>query len=130
MVVAGPGADQMKGALAPGGVKGSAKCFAVDGDQLAVRGTDHGMHPVQETLAKGGRIHQRENPAQRVMRRNAVGQFQKGGEPTILFQAIALNIGPAFSSGDDSTQGESNDIEQAMQSGVRGAGVVKLGKMV
>lgn len=43
------------------------------------------------------RIEPREDPAERVVRRNAVRQFKEPGEPVLLHLAEAFDIGPAFS---------------------------------
>jgi hypothetical protein len=64
------------------------------------------------------------------VRRDAIGQFKESRKPLELLIAISLDVGPAFGTGDHGAQGEGNDVQQVVQLGVVGAGVVKIGKMV
>lgn len=48
------------------------------------------------------------------MRRDAVGQFQKGGEPLLFSFAKFFHILPTVSAAYDGTDGDSNDVNEQM----------------
>jgi hypothetical protein len=120
----------VNGALALGRVEGATQCLAVDGDEFAVRCPDDSVHPTQKALLERGRIHRGEDAAEGVVGRNPVGQIEKGDKPVPLFFGVRFDVGPMITPGNDSTEGDGDDVEQAVKLGVVGAWVVKIGKMV
>ena len=55
-----------------------------------------------------------EEPTERVMRGNALGQLQKRRQPLLLGPTIALDISEAFGTCDDRADGDSDDVDQQM----------------
>ena len=114
MVGAGPGADQVDGALAPGGVERVAQGLAVDGDEPAAAGADYGAHPAHEALLEGGGVEGGEDAAEGVVGGDAVGQVQEGLQPAPLVQAVGFHVGPGVGARDDRAESQGDEVEQAV----------------
>src|SRR5262249_21544090 len=116
-----PGTDQVQGpelrrTAAP-------QCLAVNGHVLdRQRGAD-GFHPLPETGLESLRVEPVEDALERVVRRNAVGQTQEAAQPIPASLAERGDLLPVLRSGDDGTQGDNEDVLEAMQPAVASAGI-------
>ena len=80
----GPGTDQVQGLQAPAPIVGAAHALAVDGHDLAPGQGEGRLHPVPEAFLEAGRVQPRADPAQGVVRGNAVRQGQEGAQPLLV----------------------------------------------
>ncbi len=111
-----PGADHVDGRLAVGRVQAAADRLAVDGDQPAGRGGGQVGDPLHEALLEGHRVQRREDPAEGVVRGDAVGQVQEGLEPLPLAAAELGHLHPAVGPADDGADGDGQDVAQSCAS--------------
>ena len=117
-VQGGPAQDaHHSGSMAPTPVVGAAHALAVDGHDLA-RGQLEGLlHPIPEALLEPARIQPREDPPQRVVRGDAVRQFQEGAQPRLVELAEEGNGHEAVGAADHGQHRQHRDVRQGMQLG-------------
>jgi len=109
-----PGADEVDGRLAVGGIQAAAEGLAVDGHQAARGGGGQVGDPLHEAPLEGRRVHGREDPAERVVRGNATRQIQEGLEPGLLAVAELLDLHPAVGPTDDRRNGDGQDVAEGV----------------
>jgi hypothetical protein len=88
------GADQVQRPLRP--AEGAAQGLAIDRHDLTVDGFGKGLSPGGKTGLEGVRIDQHEDAPEGVVRGNAVGQGQKGSQPTQLVATVERDVVPAL----------------------------------
>jgi hypothetical protein len=74
------------------------------------------------------RVDQHEDPAERVVRGNAVRQGQEGLEPSLLAAAVELDILPALRADDHRADRDHQDVDQLMVASARLARILKPGE--
>src|ERR1700687_6298000 len=89
--------------------------LAIDCDETAERGLGNALDPVEEAMLQGLRIEQSEDAIKRVMGGNAVGQFEKGLQPIQFTEAIVGHVHPGIGAGDDSKDGNGDDVPEVVQ---------------
>ncbi len=72
------------------------------------------MDPLHKAIEKMVRIYCAKDPAERVIRRDALGQFQKGLEPVLLGLTKDYHVLEAFVSRELRTQANHKNIDQFM----------------
>jgi hypothetical protein len=73
-----------------GAVETAPQCFAIEGDHFRPDRGAPALRPPPEDLGKRLGREQAEDSAERVVRGDAVGQFQKGAQPGALGVAKAV----------------------------------------
>ena len=115
MVFAAPSADQVQRIQPFSPIKRPPQGFAVDGDDLAAGRVVQCRGPTHKAFLKLGRINHGPHPCKRVVRRNAVRQFQKVAQPRLLVPPIFGDLKERLASGDDRTHRYHQNIHQLMQ---------------
>jgi hypothetical protein len=95
----------------------TAQHFPIHGYDLPANHFAHCIHPADKAGLELLRIQTGKHPGKGVMRRDAVGQLQKGLQPFDPGLAELFDIFPIICSGDYSTYGDDQDIQQLMQLG-------------
>ncbi len=113
----------MKSRLASGPVVGATQGFAIDGHLPGGRGCDR-LDPVQEAALERHRIQSRKDPTERMVAGDAIGQGKKGPQPWLLCLPKCLDVDPVIGPAQHGTEGNSNDVAQAMLFGPVDAWVV------
>ncbi len=107
----------MQGAQAPPPVVGAAHALAVHRHDLA-RGQLEGLlHPVPEALLEPARIQPCEDPPQRVVRGDPMGQCQKGAQPLFVELAEEGDGHKAVGTADHGQHRQHQDVRQVVQFG-------------
>jgi len=104
----------MQRRLLPAVVEGASDRLAVDGHHLALEPVRERADPGREPGLERIGVDQHEHAPERVVRGNAVRQFQKGPEPSQLAAAIQGDVVPALGAGDHGTHGDHQHLDQAM----------------
>src|SRR4029079_3555546 len=116
--------------LAFGPIQGGPHGLAIHTDQLTAGDLMNGLDPTEETVDEVVGVEQGEDPADGVVRGDAVGQSHELLEPGPLGVAKLLHgdevIGPA----EHGTDGEEQDIDESMALAAFDAWILKGGKMV
>ena len=108
---------RVQGLQAPAPIVGAAHALAVDGHDLAPGQGEGRLHPVPEAFLEAGRVQPREDPAQGVVRGNAVRQGQEGAQPLLVEPAEEGNGHEAVRPADDRQHGQNQDVRQGVQFG-------------
>jgi hypothetical protein len=112
VVLGGLGTDQLQGTQL---VRArTAQGLAIDGNLLDAEPLHQGQHPLAEASLKGHGIQARKDALKGIMRRDAVGEAKKSLEPGAA--AEGSDVGPAVAAGDDGTEGDGDNFEEAMES--------------
>ena len=82
----------MQRPLRPAAVEGAAQRLAIDRHDLPVKGLGKGLSPGAEAGLEGVRVDQHEDAPKGVVRGNAVGQGQKGSQPTHLVATVVRDV--------------------------------------
>src|SRR5262249_26469879 len=107
-----PGADQVQGPPPFGGLAGVTERFAVDGDVLQTKRVGQRFHPATETGLEGLRIQSLKDTFKRVVGGNAVGQGQKGLQPSTTVLSKGDDLLPIIGPGNHRAEGDGDDIDQ------------------
>ena len=108
----GPGADQVQRRHAAR--SRAAQRLAIDGHVAQTDQVRDVAQPRKATAVEHGRVQSGEDPFERVVRRDAVGQLQKGLEPRDAIGGEVDDVRPAIAVGDDATQRDGDDVDEAM----------------
>ena len=73
---------------------------------------EDGLHPPREAAGKLLRVQGREEPTERVMTRNAVGQAEECPEPLELRVAEVFQLHPVIHPADEATDGDGQDVRE------------------
>ena len=114
-VARGPRADDHFGAL-PGG-DGAAQRLAIDGDDFVGQRGAQALRPAHERVEEALRIERGEEPVERVVAGDAVGQFQKGAQPGLLGVAEKLHVLEALRPAEQRADGDEQDVFKLVQPG-------------
>ena len=109
---AGPGADEVQGRLAAGGVEGPAERLAVDGDALLLQRQVQRPQPSLQAAQELLRIQAGKHAAERIVRGNAVGKLEKASKPVPLGQAELLDVDPTIRAANGGAQGDGHHVDQ------------------
>ena len=101
----------------PAPVVGTAPALAVDGHDLTVGQGKGRLHPVPEALLEAGRIQPREDPSQRVVRRDPVGQRQEGAQPGLVERAEEGDGHETVGAAEDGRHRQHQDVRRVVQLG-------------
>ena len=104
--------------------------LAVDGNDLIRKQVSKGTNPCQETALECRRIKVGEDTPECVVRRDTVGQVEKGAEPFLLGVAKVGYLCPAISATDDGADGNDQDIQQFVPLGAVNARVFEAAKVL
>ena len=94
-------------------VVGAAMSLPINGDHITVYLLER-LHPGEKPTLELLRIDAGEHTPEGVVRRNAVGQIQKGGQPGELIHAEFFYVDPAIRTTDHRTNRNNNDVEQGV----------------
>ncbi len=92
----------------------AADRLAVDGDDLSLRDAKDRLHPSLKSRLKRLRVELVEDPLNRVVRRNTVGEFQPLFEPLGFTVAEQFDFFPRFRSAQHRTNRQEDDVQQAV----------------
>ena len=95
------------------------ECLAVNGDVVPVGTVAKVVDPVPQTLAKHGGFQPGKHAAERIVRRNAVRQFQKLLEKCPLSFPVPLNVRERFAPRQYAASGQHDHINEPMQLATR-----------
>src|SRR5437660_4326568 len=109
-------------------VEGMADRLSIDGHMAYLTSSQPVSHPMAKTLLKLVGIEQHEHPTKGVMRGDAILQRQEASQPTFLALGIQHNVFPALSTGNHSTGGHEQNLEQVVLHFVCASRVVYLRK--
>src|SRR5436190_12901531 len=112
MLRRGPGTDQVQ--RAKFSRSGAAHGLAIDSHVLDAQALLNRLDPTSKTCLEGVRLETIENTFKGVMRRDAVGQFQKAFQPVMPLTGKGLDVLPVLGTSNDRTQGNDNDVLQQM----------------
>jgi len=123
----GIGAQQMRRALrAPAAAQG----LAVQADLLARKAGQRRLRPAQERRREDAGGQPPHDVAERVVRGDAVGQFQELAEPSLLFTGEGFHPHPVLDVAQDGAEDDHQDVLERVQLVLGGpAWVGKLGKI-
>src|SRR5208283_708350 len=97
-----------------GRVERATQRFAIDGDYFPSNCRGQRVEPLLNASHQRGRIEPRENPAKRIVRRNAIGQFEECAEKVEFGFAETLDVSPAVRVPQRGADGKDDDVEQGM----------------
>jgi len=103
----------MERRLAVGAILGPAMGFTINGDQIRPY-LPECLYPLEKALLELVGVDAGEHPAKGVVRRDAIGQGEKGCQPGALRLAELFHVNPAVCAADDSTNRDNDDIEQGV----------------
>ncbi len=130
MIGAGPGAHQVQ-RLPPGGaVVAAPQGLAVDGNHLT--GGDRGevADPADKRGFEGGGVEGGEDPTERVVGGDAVGQGEEGAQPGFLAASKLGNVDPGVGPAHHGAQRDGHDVQQLMAFAAVDAGVGQVSKVL
>ena len=116
MVGRGPGVDHVQGGFALGPVERASQRLAVDGDDLVLGRLVQGLDPAEEAALKLGGVEPLEKTSEGVVGGDAVGQVKERLEPVVLGLTEVLNVVPGVGPGDDSADGDGDEIKEFVES--------------
>jgi hypothetical protein len=90
----------------------------------------HRRDPVGKAPRECLGVEQAEDPAEGVVRGDAVGQSEQRLEPVVLGVAVGLDRRPGFGARDDGTDGDADDVEQFVPPRALTARVEQVGEVV
>jgi len=114
-LLAGPGADDMQGAQAVGGVVRTAAGLAVDGDESIGRGVvgrDGVGDPILEAALEGLGLEGDEQSANAIARGDTVGQGEEGVQPILAIDSPAMNGGRSIAVAENAANGDDDNVAQ------------------
>jgi len=97
-----------------GPIEGGPDGFAIERDECPRGELCDGLRPGQKALLKMFRIETRKDPAKGIMGGNPMGQGKKGLEPGALALAKEFHVLEPFSTRQEGTQSNDQNIEQVM----------------
>jgi hypothetical protein len=130
----GPGADHVQRVLPFGPIQRGAAGLAIHGDDLTRRDLMDGLDPTEEALDELVAVEQGEDPADGVVRGDAIGQLQELLQPVPFGVPELLHGDEVVGAGDHGTDGKEQDVAEfvaltAFDAGVlHGVEVVKEGR--
>src|SRR3954466_3950280 len=104
--------------------------LAVDGDVADVQRLADGGEPGEQTALQGRGIEAVEDALEGVVGRHAVFQVKETSQPVASTLCEGFDLLPGVRTGDDSTQGDGDDVEQAMTLAVLASWVSQIGKVL
>src|SRR6056297_2215318 len=107
-----PCADHVNRRLAAGVVVASAKCLAVNCDDLSIGNPVQFSEPSQQNWFELFRLNRVENGIETIMRRNALGHVQELGKPLLLCVCKPCDCNKIIRSRDDSADHHEQHIDQ------------------
>jgi len=93
-------------------IQGAAQGFAIHCDDFSRDRFAQALGPPQETVEKMLRIQRRKDSVERVVRRDAVWQFQKCFEPIVLGVSELFHVVEALAAADKRTDADDKNVEQ------------------
>ena len=122
----------MEGRRGGGPIKGMPERCAVDGPNIARRGSVEGVRPRDEALGELLGVPLREDPPKGVMPWKAMREVEQVGQPLGLGLPILFEVFPPLCSADDCTHRNDEHIHQEMAAlrGVGAAGIGQRDKMI
>jgi hypothetical protein len=84
----------------------------------------------QKTAKVELRAQEAEDPAEGVLRGDAVGQTEELGQPVLLGGSRRLHRRPGLGARDDGADGDADDVEQLVPPSAFDAGVDQIGKVM
>src|SRR5215216_3840490 len=103
-----------------------AKGLSIDGEHFTVGQAIDVAHPANEAVLELCRVDASKDPAEGVMRGDAIWEGKKAAQPGIFCSGIILNINPAISVTNDGTDGNRQNVSERMQFRALNARVFKL----
>ena len=88
--------------------------FAIDSDDLSSCELINGLDPVKKAEPELIRIDASKDPAESIVRRDAVREFEEGFKPGILGFAKQFELVPAISAADRGADGDGENINELM----------------
>lgn len=89
--------------------------LSVNGHNIGITHQKSAANPTGETLGEVGRIEQRENSSERVVRRDAFGQGQESPEPVLFGSPEANDLNPIVGAAYDGAECDDNDVYEFMR---------------
>ena len=129
VVVSRPGTDDVQRPQLLGGVAGVAQGLAVDGHVLQTQPLRQRLDPLLEAGEEGLRVEAVEDALEGVMRRDAVGQGEKGLQPFVAAVGKSNNLRPVVGATDDGAEGDHNNVNQEVPAKVPAARVAEPGEV-
>jgi len=104
--------------------------FAVDGNVLEAQSSTNLVQPAQQGGLQGLGLEPIEDPLKGVVRGNAVGQFQEALQPIPAFASEGFAVGPGIGAGEDSADGDGEDVAQQVPFAAVDTGVLETAKVL
>ena len=90
----------------------TAHRFSINSDYLASGHFTDRLYPFQKAVLELLGIQERENPAEGIVGRDAVGQLQKSLQPLFFGFTEYLQVNPAIRSTDNTTNGDGHNVDE------------------
>ena len=104
--------------------------FAVDGDVFEAEGLAQFVHPTAETRGEDLGIQSAEDSINRIVARDAIGQFEEALEPVLPPFGKGFDRLEGLGSANHGTQGDHQNVIEPMLAGPHHAGIGQFGKML